>query len=717
MSDNPYDAFVGKAPSTNPYDAFVGKESIPASEVLPRAGASVLKTLTEDVPNAVGAAIDDPIGATKSIGRGALDMGRAAVGLVNPASAPYHVMRALGNKDAAEKFREKSRDYMMSDPGAAWDMAEGAAENYGSWDKIKRSAAERPIATATDVASLAVPAIKGAAAGINTIKAAGRAGALTDATLASKSLIGAGLKAEELAHLTPTQLQSLTEFGVEKGWRNKGIQQEYRRLLHDEAGTNATESMLTQDPAARRLEDKMRNGARGPGAVEEIKATDEARAAAFAEANAKLRAELSGSAAPLDPSKIGEVIGQRTQAANGAARKAVTDLYDKSFDPAALSAAGVDPFVPASTLKGVPDAVRAAFSDAHPQGPFVGTKTLAPNTFEAKRALEEFAKTGALPDVISSEVMSPAAASAASAAGVSWKQTDLMRRYLNTLRESSRMDPTDLGGVRRVLDAFDSQMGKANPLLNEARAAHAERVNTFDPGRNRAGAGVRNIMQAAANTENDGITLYNKLFDGSHIKKGEAVNTVERLQKIFAADPEGMAAVKEGALQRLFHDTKTWEPLSPQKTSTAIEQALKGPQGAAYRALFTPEELSALSRRQALAENVSRGQEWLNKSGTSYGGETEARRRYGITAGGALGASAGHMAGLPHFVGEIVGGGLGAIAQPTLIDPHFTRAARRMGSYKAPMPSALPYALPAADATAMRPEQRAHGGFFRGATR
>lgn len=675
-------------PGGNPFATLVEKNTYDLADVPAAALKSATKTLTEDVPAAASAAVEHPGEAAKKVGEVALDSTRTVAGLVNPMSVAYPILKSIGLAKSAEKFRELSRDYMMSDPGAAGDIASGLIEKYGGWENVKRAAAEQPLSTTFDIVSLAVPAAKGASAAIKSGTGAVRS-MLAAGVPAETRLARAGLKAEEIAHLEPAQADILADIATRSGNR-KTLRQEYNRLLHDESEIAPTKSMVTNERIDQSFEDKMRNGSRGPFAVDTMKVADEARAESLAEANAKLRASLTGSNTPMEPVKVGEVIGERFNTAHGSAKKVVSGLYEKAFDPTELAAAGVTANVPKLALQQLPSAIYDSFVN-HPRGPFVASKTLAPNTFEAMQALGDFSKSGKLPDMFPPK---PAVGG-----GVSWETTDLMRRYLNGLRESAKMNPTDLTGMRRVLDAFDYQMGKTNPLLNQARKAHSERVDLFDPSRNKSAAGVRGMTQAATNTENTGYTLYNKLFGGTALKKGEALALVNKLKTVFANDPGGMQAVREGAVHRLFNDAKLDKPLSPQRLSTALSEALSGPQAETYRALFTPEQLRALSRRQALASNISKNSQRLNNSGTSYGTESESRRRWAMGVGAVAGsglATAGRAAGLPipHVVGEGLGAIIGGAALPLAADPYYASRARSLSSYGRPRAGTLARSLP-----------------------
>jgi hypothetical protein len=316
------------------------------------------------------------------------------------------------------------------------------------------------------------------------------------------------------------------------------------------------------------------------------------------------------------------------------------------------------------------------------------------------------------------------------ASGVSWQSAELMRKYLNGLRRNavnaanSSRDFTDAAGMRYVLDEFDQILGKSNPLLNEARAAHAERLKTFDPDRKTGPEGLRAVMQTAGRTGeggNTGINLYNKLFSGTKMSKGQVEAQLDHLKKIFADDPTGMQAIKEGALQRIFYNDNN-VLRTPKQTATAIRDALEGNGKDTYRGLFVPEELNALRRHQERLNVVGDKQTARNPSKTSYNQNSTASRKYLMSAGAGAGAWLGHSTGIP-YMGEI-GAMMGAGAAPLVeagMNMRSAGKARQMSFPTQQMYSPiLAITPPAATASqiaprnvSISPENRRRGGHLR----
>jgi hypothetical protein len=585
------------------------------NEVLPAAGASIRKTGAGIIPavtKAGEAAVKDPGGTASSVGLDIFNIiktlaSAAATPVTNPIYSGLHMFAP----EAAESFKRNAIDPGTNMTRSLLDDLQDKYGNFlGGKDKpwgwtpkegiqnLGRTIAERPISFGTDVVTTAVPALKGAKAGLEagatTVgKAVGiipKAVEAADAAAATQRLTDLGIKT---SHLTPDMIERLRLKGNEVGWDKEAMQREYTHTLFDETGSKPTESMATKDLNKRKLEDNMREGVHGERAAEFINDADMERRAALEASGTKVREELTGTSTQLTPKQVGETLTERYNIARDAAKDKVKGAYEKAFDPAAQKAAGVPEFVPEND-------VRSVASNAHSKmlgNGFVATPETAPNAARAMKDLEEFAKTGRLPSgAIPGEVVPPGGA-----AGTSWQSVDLMRKYLNGLRESARANGTDLYAMRQVLDAFDETMGKGNVLLNDARKMHSDRVRTFEPDRAKA-TSLNAALKVMQNEGESGLAQFNKVF-GSAFKSGEAEPAIARLKTIFANDPDAMAAMREGALQNLF-EGKTYDPLSPKISANAIKAALNGPQGDIYRSLFTPEQIARLERHQEVLNTV-----------------------------------------------------------------------------------------------------------------
>ena len=690
MTDiNPFAGMVEKDADINPFAGMVEKKDYTLGEVLPAAAESLKKTAAGALKT-VEEAVRNPRAAAAKVaeGVGSMVMGALETGSLPVARGTIYPTLKLLAPETAEEFRKN-----FIAPGEK--IEQHYIEKYGGWENVKRAIAEEPISTAADVAGIAPMMPRGF-----------RGATTTTADAALTRLRSNGLEVGQIASLSPVQVGSLMTDLNARGWNRQTVQQAYRESLATEAQVTPTEGMMTGQVKHLEAEDKMRHGARGSQAEEAMKAADKARQDALAAASLKLRSGITGFDEPMPPAVVGYTLSERFNEAHARAKQGVRQAYVDAFDPEKLQIMGIIDHIPENVLRDTPSHVRNKMMGG--DQPFVATPETAPNTVAATKAIDDFSRTGRLPMAVPGEVMPPPGV-----AGVSWHSMDMLRKYLNGLRESAKSNPTDLFGMRRVLDAFDEQIGKANPLLNEARSAHKERVDTFDPNRRTSAAGLKNITTAAANVENTGYTLYNKLFDSAGFKRGEGLKIVEHLKKIFDGDPVALQAMKEGALERLLNDPKTFDPLSPRKAATQIGQALKGRQADTYRAMFSAEELARLRRHHDLLDMIDKGMVARNPSKTSYSQAAENQRvrhkAYGAVAGG----GAGHFLGMPSFVGETIGGAAGAALSPALSWFPNTLAGRRATRASAPEMGASPPTGPSPAGPLSlhaRPETRARGG-------
>ena len=410
-------------------------------------------------------------------------------------------------------------------------------------------------------------------------------------------------------------------------------------------------------------EDQLAHGGRGAGAQQIMQDAREQQATALTDAGQKLRTQLSGAPQPLTPTQIGEQVSGAYKEARGAAKQNTSAYYDMAFDPESLAARGIPQAVPLETIAGLPNALEHAFVHSNQYGgALIPSRASTPNTcYSAILMLRRFSKDGSIPSAFPKVTTTPAGATE-----LNWQGVDMVRKQLvGMARGVNPANTTDLAGMRRVISSFDEHFGQANPLLNQARSKYAQYVQAFEPGRMNA-AGENPILKALQNTNNPGQTIYNRLFEGAPLKRGEAGPLIGKLQDMFQQTPEAMQAVKEGALQRLLNDPKTFEPLSPQKVATNVNQAISGPQGEVYRALFSPQELQKLSKYKDLNKLVAETTKRQNASGTSYP-MMRLMSKYrpeviGTAAGTALGALGGPIgAGIGAPIGAAVGHGVDSI--------------------------------------------------------
>jgi hypothetical protein len=250
------------------------------------------------------------------------------------------------------------------------------------------------------------------------------------------------------------------------------------------------------------------------------------------------------------------------------------------------------------------------------------------------------------------------------------------------LQNAAQANPADAAGMQRVVDAFDAHVGKANPLLNQARQMHSERMGLFEPQRTNATSGANTVLRALGNNAEAGQTVVNRLF-GASLKRGEAGPLVDRLRTIYAGSPEAMGALKVGAIQRLMTDPRTGEALSPTKMATSIRTALgpNSPHAEVYRSLLSREEMARLNRFADLNEITNATAR--NPSKSSYGiMRTLTNHVMGGGAGAAVGGALGHVTGIP-LAGEaglLLGKAAGSKISDIIGNARGARSVRRAAS-------------------------------------
>jgi len=443
--------------------------------------------------------------------------------------------------------------------------------------------------------------------------------------------------------------------------------------------------MLNPTEKALKEEDEMRRGAKGTAGQQVMKDADEARIADLEKSQDKTRATISGASDKMSTDAVGDTVGKRVRDAYQKADDAVDKAYAKAFDPQAQAAAGVAPEVDIKLVKDLPNQVTGSLIDGNQI--FAITKEGTPKSFQIKEMLNDWAKTGRLPtEIFPGEVMAPGG-------GVSWQSVDWMRKYINGLRKQAEAaarasgDWTDFGGVNRMLQTFDSEFGKSNALLNDARAAHADMMGKFHPNAKNSAAGVVDTMRKLLNENNVGNTNFNTLFGEGKLTGGAQQGVFDHLKKVVGSDPEAMTAMKEGMLHNLFYSPDNVR-LSPRKTATALQKGLEGRREGAFSSLFNDDDLAALSRHHDLTDIVDKSVVVKQPSKTSYKlidkGTELVKKLVGAGVAGALGYSGAHKFGIDptllasmtgfggYALGDVFGGARAGSRARTLVNPAMT---------------------------------------------
>jgi hypothetical protein len=363
-----------------------------------------------------------------------------------------------------------------------------------------------------------------------------------------------------------------------------------------------------------------------------------------------LRSGMTGTPFALTPGEIGDAMGTAYQGARQAAKNRVSGLYDRAFNPDELAANGIADHVPIETVYGLANNIEHAFTYPEHGSPLIPTKENAPNTTAAIDRLRQFSDTGGFPSAFN-KFSKPGPNG--TPVGVSWQGIDTMRRTLDGLRKASVSNPYDAMAMRRLMDVFDSEIGKTNPLLNDARAAHAERMSTFEPQRTNA-QGVNPVLSAISNDANPGNLIYNKLFGNNSISNGTAGPILDQLGSIMMSDPRAMSALREGMLNRVFQNEKTGAAHSPKIAANNIRDALNGQGAGIYQSVFDPVQLAKLQRYGDLLDHIGTTRPAINASKTSYNVTPGVRNGAAGVAGAFLGEGIGHTSGIP-YAGPVMG--------------------------------------------------------------
>jgi hypothetical protein len=251
-----------------------------------------------------------------------------------------------------------------------------------------------------------------------------------------------------------------------------------------------------------------------------------------------------------------------------------------------------------------------------------------------------------------------------SPAEVNWTKINDVRKQLTILEEQANKSgtATDAAAVREVVKSFDDHFGPLNPLLEPARAAHAERMSTFAPGGSDTQDKATTAALKALSGPEPGPAVVNTLF-GNSVSKGEAVQMMDHLNsKVFPDNPEAQDAIKQMALRRLTTDAEG-KTLSPQKMATAIEKAFSEREAPLYQRLFSGEDLAELRRFHELAKMMAESRSpmnppnsgWLQRSVMELARAKNVAGLVGAGGGGLLGLGVG---GLP---GAATGAGIGGV--------------------------------------------------------
>ena len=469
---------------------------------------------------------------------------------------------------------------------------------------------------------------------------------------ATKALADAGIDA---ATLTADQLKTVAAHGLKRGWNNQEMNTALMKSLSDKYKVPLTQGQVTGVEDLISLEDQLRHGAYGQSAKTQLKEFGVDQNQALNEAAAGVRRGVTGSPTKLEPEDIGKTLVREFNAENTAAKRAVTQAYDDAFDRAKLQAAGAQPAASRADVRNLQPNLDNAFIDPATGVVEQVTPVLNPNTIEGVKFLKQFSETGALPGAFPN--VAPPANTLTGP--TDWKTVESARKYINSLRVAAKANPADARSLGMVLDAFDNTFTPGNPLIGNARKLHSERVNLFNPQKRNA-TGINAPLEILNNPNNAGMAAYNRIMDGA-LKTGEGAPLIAHLKKVYANSPDAMTALKEGMLSRILVNKKTNEVLTAGRARTALQTALKGQEGAAYRELFQGSQLSEMGRFQDLLTRIAETVPAINASKSGYTPSQLIRKSGAAIRGGLIGGTIGGAFGAPiPVIGPLMGAGIGA---------------------------------------------------------
>lgn len=471
------------------------------------------------------------------------------------------------------------------------------------------------------------------------------------------------------------------------------------RTLADEFNVPLTRDQLTQNIEDRALMDKMRWGAKGKDATQIVKNFDDAQTAQLNNAQRDLISNISGSPTSRDPSQIGQAMRDSFLRERDAARNNKNEMYRRAFDPEELAQRNIPFNLNREQFGAISGRVRSSLINRN--DPVTINERLTPNAMEALDIVDGFSR-GELPIPVNTRN----APQGFQRVTMNWRAVDQARKYLQPLRDAAyKADPSgaDYRAMREIINSFDRSLAQGfpenirlpngqsatipalptNTLLSEAIANNAQYKSTFSPqSRNSV---TNNIIKDLQNPDVNGTQVFNKVF-GTSFNKGEAEHLVTQLNRIYANNPEGLTALREGGLRKLFLDANG-ETLSNGKISTNIENAL-GKQGNIYQALYTPDQLDRLRRFAQLSENISESRKRINGSGTSYPVLDNIDKKGWQAALGYIMGKAGSVLGAGgRYVGEVAGVATGDLVKNYLNSRQATKMIQgELPQYKQPVP-------------------------------
>lgn len=398
------------------------------------------------------------------------------------------------------------------------------------------------------------------------------------------------------------------------------------RALGDEFNIPLTKDQLTQNLTDRKTMDQMRWGGKGNSASEIVKNFDENQLAQLNNAQRDLITNISGVNAPRSTTEIGSAIQDNFSRARDTAKQNANAMYDKAFDPEELAQRNIPFKLTQDQFGSVGSRVRDSLINR--SDPILVNERLTPNAMEALDIIDNFAQ-GRLPLPVNTRNAPPGFQRTA----MTWRAVDQVRKFLQPLYKAAQGNDSDSRAMREIISNFDRSIAQGvpetirlpngataqvpplptNTLLSDAISNYADYASKFKP--QTKNSVTDSVIKQLSNPNADSNAVFNKVF-GTAFNKGEAEYLVNHLKKVYANNPEGITALKEGGLRKLFLDANG-DALTNGKIATNITNAL-GKQKDLYEALYTPEQLDRLKRFAELSDKINESKKRINGSGTNY---------------------------------------------------------------------------------------------------
>lgn len=242
--------------------------------------------------------------------------------------------------------------------------------------------------------------------------------------------------------------------------------------------------------------------------------------------------------------------------------------------------------------------VRRALND--PKDPFILNDKSTPNTLQAINDLDvslgEPARIADDPDTQSFAPFTPAKIN-----DIRKKLNAYWRSANNTARATN--DYSDLGGMNRVIDAFDGIVDNAlkrkrlfdgngreiSQAWDDANAAHANLRRTFS--RQGSGDTVGPVISKIVGQREGQAMPATAIEQATMGKGGQPVLVGRRLQQVFGPTSPEIGALKQGAFSKAVEPAEGVAPFSPDKIADNLHELASSELG---RTHFTPQELARI---------------------------------------------------------------------------------------------------------------------------